>query len=108
MRSIPVEVSGLKIIATGGEAQAVSKYADGVRQEQTETDEKGRTLVRVSLLVLGIDGAEEIRVKVPSANVAKDLPALSPVTVLGLIALPYLSGNRVAVSYRAEAVNAAK
>lgn len=108
MRSIPVDVSGLKVIATGVEPVAVNKYADGVRQEATETDEKGRQLVRVSLFVLTSDGAEEIRVKVPATNVAKELAALAPVALVGLVAAPYVNNNRVAVSYRAESIAAAK
>jgi hypothetical protein len=65
-------------------------------------------LVRVSLFVLTSEGAEEIRVKAPAANVAKDLAALSPVTVVGLVALPYVNGSRVSVSFRAESVSATK
>jgi hypothetical protein len=106
MRSIPVDVSGLKVIATGVQPVAVSKYADGVRQEAAETDDKGRQLVRVSLFVLTSDGAEEIRVKIPALNVPKDLVALAAVTLLGLVATPYVNNNRVAVSYRAESVMA--
>ena len=30
MRSIPVDVTGLKVIATGTEPVAVNRYADGV------------------------------------------------------------------------------
>jgi hypothetical protein len=108
MRSIPVDVSGLKVIATGVPPVSVNKYADGVRQEATETDDKGRQLVRVSLFVLTAEGAEEIRVKVPATNVAKELAALAPITLVGLVAAPYVNNNRVAVSYRAESVTAAK
>ena len=108
MRSIPVDVTGLKVIATGVEPVLVQKYADGVRQEATETDDKGRPLVRVSLFVLATEGAEEIRVKVPAANVPKELVALSAVGLVGLVAAPYVNNNRVAVSYRAESITAAK
>lgn len=108
MRSIPVDVSGLKVIATGVEPVAVSKYADGVRQEASETDDKGRPLVRVLLFVLTGDGAEEIRVKVPAMNVPKELAPLSPVTLASLVAAPYVNNNRVAVSYRAESITATK
>ncbi len=108
MRNIPVDVSGLKVVATGVEPVAVNKYADGVRQEATETDDKGRPLVRVSLFVLTTEGAEEIRVKVPSANVPKDLAPLSAVTVSSLVAAPYVNNNRVALSFRAESIAAAK
>jgi hypothetical protein len=104
MRTIPVDVTGLRVIATGVEPVAVNKYADGVRQEATETDDKGRQLVRVSLFVLTADGAEEIRVKIPATNVAKDLAPLSAVVLSGLVAMPYVNNNRVAVSYRAESV----
>lgn len=108
MRSIPVDVSGLKVIATGVEPVAVSKYADGVRQEATEMDDKGRPLVRVSLFVLTTEGAEEIRVKVPATNVPKELAPLAAITLVGLVAAPYVNNNRVAVSYRAESIAAAK
>ncbi len=108
MRNIPVDVSGLKVIATGVEPSAVNKYADGVRQEATETDDKGRSLVRVSLFVLTAEGAEEIRVKVPATNVPKDLAPLSAVVLSGLVAAPYVNNNRVAVSFRAESVTATK
>ncbi len=108
MRSIPVDVTGLKVIATGVEPVLVQKYADGVRQEATETDDKGRQLVRVSLFVLTAEGAEEIRVKVPATNVPKELAPLSPITLSGLVAAPYVNNNRVAVSYRAESITAAK
>jgi hypothetical protein len=108
MRSIPVDVSSLKVIATGVEPQPVSKYADGVRQEAVETDEKNRPLVRVSLFVLTTEGAEEIRVKLPSVNVPKELQPLSAVTLSGLVAAPYVNNNRVAVSFRAESITAAK
>jgi len=104
MRNIPVDVSGLKVIATGVEPVAVNKYADGVRQEATETDDKGRPIVRVSLFVLTTEGAEEIRVKVPSVNVPKDLAPLSAVSVSGLVAAPYVNNNRVALSFRAESI----
>jgi hypothetical protein len=108
MRSIPVDVTGLKVIATGAEPVAVNRYADGVRQDAMETDDKGRPLVRVSLFVLTTEGAEEIRVKVPATNVAKELAPLSAVTLSGLVAAPYVNNNRVAVSYRAESVTATK
>jgi len=108
MRNIPVDVSGLKVIATGAEPVAVKRYADGVRQDATETDDKGRPLVRVSLFVLTTEGAEEIRVKVPATNVAKELAPLSAVILSGLVAAPYVNNNRVAVSYRAESVTATK
>lgn len=108
MRSIPVDVTGLKVIATGIEPSVVNKYADGVRQEATETDDKGRSLVRVSLFILAAEGAEEIRVKVPATNVPKDLAPLSAVTLSGLVAAPYVNNNRVAISYRAENIIAAK
>lgn len=108
MRSIPVDVSRLKVIATGIEPTLVNKYADGVRQEATETDDKGRSLVRVSLFVLTTEGAEEIRVKVPATNVPKELAPLSAVALVGLVAAPYVNNNRVAVSYRAESVTATK
>ena len=106
MRSIPVDMTNLKVVATGVEPVAVNKYADGVRQEATETDDKGRQLVRVSLFVLTTEGAEEIRVKVPATNVAKNLVPLCSVTLSGLTAMPYVNNNRVAVSYRAENVAA--
>jgi hypothetical protein len=108
MRNLPVDVAVLKVIATGVEPVAVSKYADGVRQEATETDDKGRPLVRVSLFVLTAEGAEEIRVKVPATNVPKELTPLSTVTLSGLVAAPYVNNNRVAVSYRAESVTVTK
>ena len=107
MRSIPVDVTGLKVIATGVEPSVVNKYADGVRQEATETDE-GRSLVRVSLFVITTEGAEEIRVKVAATAVPKDLAPLSAVTLSGLVAAPYVNNNRVAISYRAENISAAK
>jgi hypothetical protein len=107
MRNIPVETAGLTMRATGAEPQAVNKYADGVRTEAQESDDKGRALCRVSLFVITDEGAEEIRVKVPSANVQKGLAPLAPVVVVGLFANPYVSGNsRVAVSYRAESIAA--
>lgn len=108
MRSIPVDVSGLKVIATGVEPSVVNKYADGVRQEAMETDDKGRSLVRVSLFVLTTEGAEEIRVKLPATSVPKDLVPLSAVTLSGLVAAPYVNNNRVAISYRAESITATK
>jgi hypothetical protein len=108
MRSIPVDVTGLKVIATGVEPSVVNKYADGVRQEATETDDKGRSLVRVSLFVITTEGAEEIRVKVAATAVPKDLAPLSAVTLSGLVAAPYVNNNRVAISYRAENISAAK
>jgi hypothetical protein len=108
MRSIPVDVSDLKIIATGVEPVLINKYTDGIRQEATETDEKGRSLVRVSLFVLTTEGAEEIRVKVPVTNVPKGLAPLSAVALVGLIAAPYVSNNRVAVSFRAESITSTK
>jgi len=108
MRNIPVDVSGLKVIATGVEPVAVNKYADGVRQEATESDDKGRPLVRVSLFVLTTEGAEEIRVKVPSANVPKDLAPLSAVSLSGLVTAPYVNNNRVALSFRAESITVTK
>ena len=108
MRSIPVDVTGLKVVATGAEPVAVNKYSDGVRQEATETDDKGRPLVRVSLFVITTEGAEEIRVKVPATNVSKEFNPLSAVTLSGLVAAPYVNNNRVAVSYRAESVTASK
>jgi hypothetical protein len=108
MRSIPVDVSGLKVIATGAEPMPVSKYTDGVRQEATETDDKGRALVRVSLFILTAEGAEEIRVKIPASNVPKGLGPLSTVTLSGLVAAPYVNNNRVAVSYRAEHIATTK
>lgn len=108
MRIIPVDVSSLKVIATGVEPAAVNKYADGVRQEGQEVDDKGRPLVRVSLFVLTTEGAEEIRVKVPAGNVPKELAPLSAVSLVGLVAAPYVNNNRVAVSFRAESIAAAK
>ena len=108
MRSIPVDVSGLKVIATGVVPVAVNKYENGVRQEATETDDKGRALVRVSLFILTDEGAEEIRVKVPATNVPKELAPLSAVTLSGLVAAPYVNNNRVAVSNRAEHITATK
>jgi hypothetical protein len=86
----------------------VNKYENGVRQEATETDDKGRALVRVSLFILTDEGAEEIRVKVPATNVPKELAPLSAVTLSGLVAAPYVNNNRVAVSYRAEHITATK
>jgi len=62
----------------------------------------------VSLFVLTPDGAEEIRVKVPATNVPKELAPLSAVTLSGLVAAPYVNNNRVAISYRAENISAAK
>ncbi len=97
MRSIPVDVTGLKVIATGTEPVAVNRYADGVRQDATETDDKGRPLVRVSLFVLTDEGAEEIRVKVPASNVPKQLAPLAAVTLSCLVAAPYVNNDRVAV-----------
>jgi len=66
----------------------VNKYADGVRQEATETDDKGRSLVRVSLFVITTEGAEEIRVKVAATAVPKDLAPLSAVTLSVLLPRP--------------------
>ena len=83
MRIIPVDVSGLKVIATGVEPAAVNKYADGVRQEAHEVDDKGRPLVPVSLFVLTTEGAEEIRVKVPAGNVPKELSTRSCCGLIG-------------------------
>jgi len=108
MRSIPVDVSGLKVMATGVTPIEVNKYSDGVRQETAETDDKGRPLVRVSLFVLTSDGAEEIRVKLPALNVPKDLAPLSAVALVGLVAAPYVNNNRVAVSFRAESISVTK
>ena len=108
MRSIPVDVSGLKVMATGVTPVSINKYVDGVRQEATEIDDMGRPLVRVSLFVLTTEGAEEIRVKVPSANVPKELGPLSAVSLVGLVAAPYVNNNRVAVSFRAESITATK
>ena len=107
MRSIPVDVSNLKMIASGAEPIAVNKYTDGVRQDATETDEQGRPLVRISLFIITSEGAEELRVKVPAANVPKNLTALSTVALSGFVASPYVNNNRVAISYRAESVTVA-
>lgn len=108
MRSIPVEVAGLRFIATGAQPQPVQEYAEGKRTEVQEADEKGRPLIRVSLFIVSADGAEELRVKVPAANCPREMTPLVAVTVTGLIATPYVSGQRVAVSYRAESVAVAK
>ena len=108
MRTIPVETTTLRLVASGAAPVAVNRYADGVRTGDTVSDDKGRALVRVDLFVLTDEGAEAVRVKVPVTNCPKELTTLAPVMVTGLVATPYLNGSRVAVAFRAESVVVAK
>jgi len=97
MKSIPVDTSTLTFFA-GGEVQ-VAKNQDG----SPKIDKTGKPIFSVPLVVVGTSsGVETIIVKV--AGTVPQMPAMSPIKVIGLSARPWNIDGRGGISYAATSV----
>lgn len=110
MRAIPVDAARVRFIATGkGAARAeYVELSDGSRKRSGNqaTDDKGLPLWVVDVLV---DDPEADRAEVVAVRIAS---TSEPVTRFGqelrfvnLVAFPYLSNGRVALSFRADGID---
>jgi hypothetical protein len=102
MQRIPVDTRGITFQA----ASEVTPALD-FESRQQRSDESSRPLWQVQVLVTAPDSMsiERIRFAVPTAPIFKVGQALS---VTGLVATPYVNGQRAAISFKAEAVSATK
>jgi hypothetical protein len=104
MQAIPVDTQCFTNIVVNGEVRAATEYGT-----DTPTIDKDTSLpvFSVELAAFTPEGIQTISVKVPSAQT----PALTigqAVKVTGLVARAYKSGERVAYSFRARSIEAAK
>lgn len=102
MQRIPVDSTVLKFHT----ASEVTPALDFETRQQ-RTDETGRPLWQVQLLVTDEAGMsiERVRLAAPTAPVLK---VGQPVEVSGLLARPYVNGTRAALSFTAQSIHAAK
>lgn len=116
MRSIPVDTTRVRFIATGKHAaRAVyAELADGSRkrvQDSHDKDDQGRPLWVVDVLV---DDPEADRAEVAAVKIAAyEVPETrlgEEIRFVNLVAVPYVAQGtgRVAMSFRAEGIENAK
>jgi hypothetical protein len=111
MRRIPIDSTKVRFISTG-KAAGRPKYAelsDGSRKrvpDSQDTDDRGVPLWTIDCLSDGDDGDRAViaSVKVASYEVP-EFRLGEEVRFVGLVAVPYINGNRVAISYQAEALD---
>jgi len=97
VRTIPVDCSKLTTIV-GGLIQPATTEDGSPRR-----DKQGRTLFNVPVVVVAEGGnAEAMNVRVPGP--VPQIPALTPVRIVGLVARPWAIGERSGVSFSAEAL----
>jgi len=116
MRSIPVDTTRVRFVATGKHA-ARAKYAelaDGSRKrvpDSHDTDDNGLPMWTVDVLV---DDPEADRAEVAGVKIASyEVPETrlgEEVRFINLVAVPYVAQGtgRVAMSYRADGIENAK
>jgi len=97
---LKIDISGVSFICTRGAEPRVDMASGAVRMDK----ETGQPLYQVQVAALDSTGGEVLGVTTvgqPSVNVG------SPVTVEGLVAIPWTQGDRSGVAYRATSVKQA-
>lgn len=97
MLSLPIDTSGMKFTCTRRPDLRTVRETGQPRLDRAT----GRELWQVQVMALTADGAEILAITVPGE------PAVSvgqPVTVEGLVALPWAQGERSGIAYRASAI----
>jgi hypothetical protein len=94
---LPIDISSLAFICAG-QAEAVVDYDS----RRPKLDPNGVPLFQLNVVVLSQGAAEVLRVKVPGQP--QGLTSGSPVTVDGLVAVPYSIGDKSGVAYRARTI----
>lgn len=104
MQTIPVDTNGFTNLLVNGEVRATTQYGTDTPAIDKDT---GFPVYSVELAAFTSEGIQTINVKVPLGQA----PALSvgqSVRVTGLAARAYMSGDRVAYSFKAKTIEAAK
>lgn len=102
MRSIPVDVSKLTTLV-GGAIEPATQQDGSPRR-----DRSGRQLFNVPVVVV-VEGGNPDTLVVRVPGPVAQLPLLTPVQLIGLVARPWnMDGGRSGVSFAAEAVQPAK
>lgn len=96
---LPVDTSNIRFTCTRAPERRTVRETGQPRIDR----ETGRELWQVQVMALTAEGAEILAVTVPGE------PAVSvgqPVTVDGLVGLPWAQGERSGIAYRASAIRA--
>ena len=101
MRRIPVDVAALGTVL-GLQVDARTRRENGV--ESQRTDAEGRPQWSVSCLVQSPDSAPELLLVNVTSAVAPVITPMTPLTLVGAVAVPWSMGDRSGVSFQADAV----
>jgi len=104
MQTIPVDTQSFTNILVNSEVRAATDFDT---KAPTIDKETSLPVFSVELAAFTPEGIQTINVKVPSAQ-APTLTVGQAVKVTGLVARAYKSGDRVAYSFKARSIEAAK